>query len=369
MAGHDSLHTDRDDAADTDDGAARTGRTGRPGDPAVWANVGGRRPWPKRPPGRRPKVEREILFFAWTIDGTEPTSQEDIFAVDVRTGAVRRLTDESSGVPFISDRDPSWSPDRSRIVHARAGQLVVSTPLGAPIDVLAVEGTTPVWIDDTTVLCTVHRIGGGGSIDRADLVAVDTDSGAQTAISAVDPGEYLAQPAWHPSAGLAAVLTREIPATHAHLTTGLVHLSASAVQGVLAGGAAVTAADVTALTPGTAWDSEPDWSPDGTRLAFSTLRPCATLTGAGTPLLQSEVALLELATPSTIQLVTDDATRDYADGINDGSPAFSPDGKVLAWVRGYEDDWTHIVLQRIGKPATRRTLLGGPHWFRHGLDW
>lgn len=324
-------------------------------------------------PAKQTTNDGDVLFYAWTIDGTEPTSQEDIFAVNIGTGAVRRLTDESSGTPFISDRDPSWSPDRNQIIHMRADassmRLAVSTAAGAPVTELAVEGTHPIWLDDTAALCAVHRLGGGGFYNRADLVAVDVPGGAQTAITAANPGEYLSEPVWHPTSGLAAVLTREDPATQAHLTTGLVHIAAGAVEGVLTGGPALGTASFTRLTHGTAWDASPDWSPTGTHLAFSTLRPCATPRSDGSPLLQSEIAMMALRTPCVIDLVTDDSARFYDEGINDGSPAFSPDGTVLAWVRGHEDDWTQIVTQRVGSPTTRRVVLDGGHWFRHGLDW
>ncbi len=311
----------------------------------------------------------EILFFAYATDGTEPTSQEDIFGVDSATAAERRLTDESSGTPFISDRDPSWSPDRTQIVHARNDGLVISTAAGAPVVTHPVPVTQPAWVDAATVLGVLWQPGPGGFSDRSDLVAVDVASGALTPITAVAPGEWLAAPAWHPTSGLAAHLTRQDPVTSAHLSAGLVHVDAVAVAAVLAGGPPVAAGALTALTPGTDWDSSPAWSPDGSTLAFSTLRPCATLSTGGTPLRQHEIALMDPLDPATVTLLTDDAAGDYPDGLSDDSPAFSPDGTWLAWVRGYEDSWTRLVVQELGDPSTRSELLGGTSWFRHGLDW
>lgn len=319
------------------------------------------------PPGEG--LGGEILFFAYTTDGTEPTSQEDIFGVDSVTASERRLTDESSGTPFISDRDPAWSPDRTRFAHARDDVLVISTAAGATVATHPVPARQPVWIDDATILAVVQRLGPGATFDRSDLVAVDAASGVQTPITAVSAGHWLAAPAWHPTSGLAAHLTREDPVTSAPDFAGLVHLDAIAVAAALAGGPPVAAGALTALTGGDDWDSSPDWSPDGVTLAFSTLRPCATLSASGTPLRQPEIALMNPLDPSTVTLVTDDATGVYSDGISDGSPAFSPDGTWLAWVRGYEDSWTRIIVQELGDPSTRTELLGGSSWFRHGLDW
>lgn len=321
---------------------------------------------PAPPPG--PGAETEILFFAWNSDGTEPTSQEDIFGVDTVTGTERRLTDDSSGVPFVSDRDPSWSPDRTQVAHARNDGLVISTSAGAPVATHAVPLRMPVWVDAATVLGVVSRLGPGGFFDRSDLVAVHAVTGAQTPVTVASAGEWLRAPAWHPTGGLAAHLLHEDPATSAVLFTGLVHVDAGTVAGVLAGGPPLPVASFTQLTSGSDSDSNPDWSPDGSTLAFSTLRPCATLSG-GTPLRQHEIALMDPTNPATITLVTDDATGEYPDGLSDDSPAFSPDGTRLAWVRGYEDSWSRIVVQEIADPTTRIELLGGTSWFRHGLDW
>jgi hypothetical protein len=70
-----------------------------------------------------------------------------------------------------------------------------------------------------------------------------------------------------------------------------------------------------------------------------------------------------------IEWVTDDTSGDYDTGLNDGSPAFSPDGLWLAWARGHEDDWTKIVFKRLGDHAAPTVLLDDEHWFRWGLDW
>jgi hypothetical protein len=370
----------------------RVGEPGRPGGPARPHPPGGtagpprpgkhKPPKPEKPkPGKPEKPEKpkpvgpggEILFFAWTVDGTEPTSQEDIFGFDTGTGTVRRLTDESSGVPFISDRDPSWSPDRSRIVHMRADatsmRLALTSASGAPLGEIDVAGTLPIWLDGDTVLCAVHRLGPAGFFDRSDLVAVAVPGAAETTVAAAAPGEFFHSTTWHPDAGLAAELLQEDPGTGATISTGIVHAPAAAVQAALAGGAPLTSASFSPLNPGTEWDAGPAWSPDGTRLAFSTLRSCATLGPGGIPVLQSEIALLDPAVPGSVTLLTDDSAAHYSAGVNDGSPAWSADGTWLAWARGHEDDWTQIVLQQLSDPSTRTVALDGRHWFRHGLDW
>jgi hypothetical protein len=321
----------------------------------------------------------EILYFAWTIDGTEPTSQEDIFGVDAATGTIRRLTDQSSGVPFISDRDASWSPDHSRFVFMSSDaiaptHLPVLSATGAPVADLPVEGITPIWLDAVTVLCVVPRAEPDGTGGRHDLVAVDVPGGTSRPLTAVAAGDYLGEPAWHPTGGLAATLYREDPVSGDWLFSQLVVASAAAVTATLSGGAPLTAASFAEVAAGCTWPAGPDWSPDGTRIAFSASRPCATTQPDGTPVLQMDVAIVTPSVPAgsaagAIEWVTDDTAGDYDTGLNDGSPAFSPDGVWLAWARGHEDDWTRIVVKRLGAPGAPTVLLDDQHWFRWGLDW
>ncbi len=315
----------------------------------------------------------EILFLAWTVDGTEPTSQEDILAIDTASGIVRKITDQSSGVPFISDRDPAWSPDHTRIVFMSADDTVpmhlrVVTSAGVPVADLPVEGSAPVWLDDTTVVATVGRLDADDIFDRSDLVTARVADAMVVPLTLLSSGEHLDEPAWHPTAGLAATLTRMDPPTGELLDTQLVLASAAAVAAARSGGAPLTAADFTELAPGHAWPAGPAWSPDGTRLAFSAVRPSATTDTDGSPVLQMDLALLTLHT-GAVEWLTDDTTGHYETGLNDGSPAFSPDGRWLAWCRGYEDMWTHVMLKRLGHGHKATVLLDGTHWFRWGLDW
>ena len=323
--------------------------------------------------GKGPRPSGEILFFAYTLSGSEPTSQEDIFGVEAATSAVRRLTDHSSGMPFVSDRDPAWSPDRSQMVFmsgdaAAPMHLPVLSAAGAPVADLAVEGTTPVWLDGATVVCSVHRLGADGVWDRADLVAVDVPSGAVHPLTAVASGHYLGEPAWHPSSGLGATLSVYDPVTMSFEDQHLVLADPTSVTATLAGGPALTVSDFVDIAPGHQWGAGPAWSPDGSLLAFSATRPCATAGPDGTAVLQMDVAMLTLAT-GTVEWVTDDTSGDYDDGLNDGSPAFSPDGRWLAWVRGHEDDWTRIMVKRLNHPSEAKVLLNGQQWFRWGLAW
>jgi hypothetical protein len=69
------------------------------------------------------------------------------------------------------------------------------------------------------------------------------------------------------------------------------------------------------------------------------------------------------------RLVTDDSAGLYGTGLCDSSPVFSADGQWLAWCRGHEDEWAHIVLQKLSDPGTRRVVVADRHWWRGGLSW
>ncbi len=285
-------------------------------------------------------------------------------------------------MPFVSDRDPAWSPDHTRIVFMSADGIVpthlrVFTSAGVPVTDLPVEGSAPAWLDDTTVVCAVGRLSADGFYDRSDLVAVRVSDAAVTPLTVLSPGEHLGEPDWNATSGLVAVLTRLDVTTGEELDTRLVRATAAAVAAVRSGGAPLTAADLTEVAPGHRWPAGPAWSPDGTRLAFSAVRPCATTHTDGSPVPQMDLALLTLHT-GAVEWLTDDTSGDYETGLNDGSPAFSPDGHWLAWCRGHEDDWTRIMLKQLGHGHGHghghgghkaSVLLDGTHWFRWGLDW
>lgn len=314
---------------------------------------------------------REILFYAWTVDGTEPTSQEDLFGVMPRTGVVRRLTSEGSSPTAESDRDPDWSPTRTRIVSMRSDgshmYLTVRDVTGTVVRIIDVPATEPIWMNRGRILACLLGIDAGGQSNRGDIVAIGT-TGVVRHVTAATPGEYLSAPDWHPTAGLVAVLTREDPVTHTSLGSRLVRLSAVAVTSAVATATPVPVSAMTPIGPADQWNSFPSWSPDASTIAYVTQRPCASLE-AGVAIMQPEIAIMSTAHVVRPRLITDDSAGLYETGLCDSSPVFSPDGQWLAWCRGYEDSWAQLVAQNLSDPSTRRVVVTDTHWWRGGLSW
>lgn len=305
-------------------------------------------PWLRR---IRPDLCPEIAYFSWIAHpgtGGESTYQEDVFAVDPRSGAVRRLTDDRTRPEFVSDRNPAWAPDRRSLAIHRgtAGQpgpdlVLISAADGATLRTL-VSGGAPVWLDSGTLLFLAHQ---------SDVWTVDLATLAKQRISDLGAGVSLNGLSWHSTAGLA------IGWSEAGVRDSIATVPAAAVAAARApGGAPVGPAGVTFVTGAEVYAASPDWSPAADRIALSTWSP-------GQP---GRVGYLTLSSGS-LTLQPGDPTP--GTHLTDYGAVFSPDGRTLAWLRGYEDTWSEIWVADLPAGTTRRLTDDGQQRFKAGLDW
>lgn len=96
---------------------------------------------------------------------------------------MRRLTDDTTTGTFVSDRDPDWSPTRTRVVSMRHDGvtpmvLTIRRPVGTMVSTVPVEGTEPVWMNGRRVLCGLMGVDAGGERNRTDIAAVSVPGGA-----------------------------------------------------------------------------------------------------------------------------------------------------------------------------------------------
>ena len=114
---------------------------------------------------------------------------------------------------------------------------------------------------------------------------------------------------------------------------------------------APTPAPATRLTHNAAFDSGPDWSPDGGRIAFSSDRDG-----------RSEIYVMNADGSGVTRLTYNDAV--------DSSPAWSPDGRRIAFHSTLGGNWEIYVMNADGSGVTRLTYNdafdGYPAWSPDG---
>lgn len=312
-------------------------------------------------PKRRPRGH-EIAYFGYSVTGYdgETTSQEDLFVVSPSSGAVRRLTDDRSAPGVVSDRDPAWSPDRSVLaVHRSTGGPsvlhLVSSLTGATVDSL-VEGFSPAWLDARTLLyLSSIDAGTGRTYDpgRTEVWCVDLVTRVTTRITSLGAGAHATTVSWHPTAGLALGYTAAgLPGGPAE-RDAVATVPVAVVAAARASGTLVTSGDLTFHTGASVNAGQPDWAPSGDALAL------VTWPDGGA----ARAAYLDLATGA---LTTVPAPPP---GHGDHGPAWSPDGRTIAFARGDEDAWSEIWLYAVASGSLSRLTDDSRGRFKGSLDW
>lgn len=175
------------------------------------------------------------IVFRRYLDVGKTTSA--IFTVNPDGTNERQLTHPPAGA---DDREPDWSPSGAKIAFERK----LPCPAGGPRDGLN---------NTCDLVYTVGRTGKG----LEQLVPCGFDASKPYPGSCVGVDD----PAWSPDGSRIAFQYNLVDAAY----TGALNLDAGIWTAERDGG---NLRHVTQQSPGTAWDSGPQWSPDGRKLVF-----------------------------------------------------------------------------------------------------
>ena len=275
---------------------------------------------------------------------TDPQTRNfDIFSMNADGTAVRRLTANPD-----SDRQPDWSPDGSLIAYT------IDKP-------------------DSAVNFEVARMTSAGTDHRR--------------LTTTTPGEASSQPAWLPG-GRAILFRRSGPTSHVSSIWQMGPLGENPAKRFITpypalypswapDGRRVVYAGIRSQVGDTdraiysenadgsglialfdadgAYDSAPAWSPDGRRIAFES---DADVDGAN-PERDMEIWVMEADGSAPLQL-----THNL---LHDEGPAWSPDGRLLAYTSGPDETHGDIhVMTAAGRDLGQLTMFAGadesPDW-------
>jgi dipeptidyl aminopeptidase/acylaminoacyl peptidase len=254
----------------------------------------------------------------------------DLWLLELEDGAVpQRLTTGRDPMPYWEDTHPRLSPDGTRVAYADGDHVWLVATAGGPPRKL-VEGSSPVWIDDSRLVIAVER-------DDTTRLAVVAADDAWPRRLAVEHGELDA----YGDEGEAAVSPDRTQV--AYTFTPRADLNRSEIRV-----ASLDGGDVRALT-GTPrmHDATPAWSPDGATVAYVSER--------------SGFSELHLAGAEDRQLTS--AAADHSEH------AWHPDGTRLLAVRCRRNRFELVVVD--ARSGEAEAVAGGgtwshPHWTPDG---
>ena len=246
-----------------------------------------------------------------------------VYETTVPAGQARQLF--GGGVPHAS---PAWSPDGWRVAFSMGDDVYTVTPGGDPIRVKA-SGPDPSWSPDGEKIATTNA--------EVDGVTVYTlaDGSRETILwdeGAGDPSKCC--PAWAPDLGRIAY------ANGVESPPGRLAIFRFGLRGVYLGH------EVSTGWSHLRWGS---WSPDGERIVFASPSPAPSLS-------------------ISLFVINADGSGKRRIARNAAQPAWSPDGRLIAFVRpptGNTDIW---VMNANGSGQRRLTRNPGadmaPSWQR-----
>lgn len=266
--------------------------------------------------------------IAFTVNDT---GWSEIWVMAADGSERQRLTEvEPPGNDAAGSGSPAWSPDGSHIAFAaqigtleedqRLTEIYVTRADGADVRRLttneALDGS-PSWSPDGERIAFTRITEPGSAAARSGIVVMDADGGNEVQLTNAALPSVDVAPAWSPD-GTEIAFTRAAP------TAGSDDPRAGIYVVSPEGG------EPRKLTDDA---SDPGWSPDGKRIAFTSFRDGFGRTCFHECGISGEVYVLDIESGETRRLTESEA--------NDSSPAWSPDGRLIAFTSDRSNPQTH----------------------------
>ena len=261
----------------------------------------------------------------------------------------RRLTEaEPLGPDAAGSGSPAWSPDGTHIAFAaQVGTLDEDQRL-TEIYVMRADGTgrrrlttnqaldgSPSWSPDGERIAFIRVTEPESASARSGIVVMDADGENEMQLTHAALPSVDGSPAWSPDG-------TEIAFTRAARTAG----SDDPRAGIY-----VVSPDGGQPRKLTDDGIGPDWSPDGTRIAFTSYRDRLGQTCFHECGTSGEIYVVEVKSGEVERLTKSEA--------NDGSPAWSPDGRFIAFASDRSNPEAHeneiYVMTSAGTDVRRIT--------------